>query len=57
MIVVPHGEVLLPSALNSWVPSIGCTGLLEMYSLHITEHEAPESSNTDDERFPIFPLT
>ena len=57
MIVVPRGEVLLPSALISWVPSIGCTGLLEMYSLHITEHEAPESSNTDDEQFPIFPLT
>ena len=47
--VIPHKDVVLPSALTSWVPSISCTRLSEVCSLRVTEHDAPESSSIDTE--------
>ena len=54
IVTVPHGDLVLPSALTGWVPLMGCTGLPKVCSLLIPEHDVPESSKI---KFPILPST
>ena len=57
IVTVLHGDMVLPSALTSWVPLMVCTGLPKMCSLLIPEHDAFESSKIDVCKFSILPST